>query len=187
DMIRPGAADLEGYVVPAQEELCVLAAVRQSALNDVELDAAVPALLEQVAGQPRKIGIRGLDPTPQVRQRGLTTSKVDRSTVVWVDEIQLPEFGALVELGNAGSGQSQNCLGQRVVQAQLGDPGLERAEVVEKLVSLRLVQDPGDEVANSLVVLGTGIDPAHVDLGLTERLVHVTLDALDERVALSGV
>src|SRR5262245_34615373 len=46
DVIRPSPADLERDVVATQEELRVFPAVRQSALNDVELDAAVVSLLE---------------------------------------------------------------------------------------------------------------------------------------------
>ena len=49
---------------------------------------------------------------------------VDRAAVVGVDEAVFPQFGALVDVGDAGDGQRQQFLAQRVtvcMREQLGD------------------------------------------------------------------
>ena len=60
------------------------------------------------------------------------------------------------------------------------------AEVVEE-GAVALVEDAADERADGLVVLGVGVDPARVHLGLVEGLEHVVLDPLDERRLVLGL
>ena len=68
----------------------------------------------------------------------------------------------------------------------MADPALEGAEVVEERAVGVLVEDAADELADGLVVLGVGVDPARVHLGLVQGLEHVVLDPLDERPAYSS-
>ena len=57
---------------------------------------------------------------------------VDRPAVVGIDEIQVPELGALVEVRNARRGDLDHQLREAVVDAELRDARLERPKGCEK-------------------------------------------------------
>ncbi|MBI2940368.1 MAG: hypothetical protein HYY04_08000 [Chloroflexi bacterium] len=75
----------------------------------------------------------------------------------------------------------QEGLGQRVEHAVEGDKLLKRSKIGEKPLAGSTGQDPLDKARDRLVVRPVGIDPARVDLGLLDRLLHVAVDPLAER------
>ena len=106
---------------------------------------------------------------------------IDRPAVVGIDQAEIPELVALVDVGHARRGQLQQRLRQRVERAEVRDlaPGRLRKSARKRLLR-RVLQDRGDERAHRLVVGGVRVEPAGVDLGLADGLDHVGLDALDE-------
>ena len=82
---------------------------------------------------------------------------------------------------------SQQRLRQGVEQAAVADPLLEGPEVLQELTVGLLVEDAGDKRLGGVVVVRVRVDPAAVDLGLVQRLDHVSLDAFDEVRECSSV
>ena len=55
--------------------------------------------------------------------------EVDRPAIVGVDQIEIPQFGALIEIRHAGKRHFQQQLGQRVDKAAVGDAAHKRRQV----------------------------------------------------------
>ena len=66
---------------------------------------------------------------------------VDRPPVVGIDEVQIPQLGALIEVGNAGRGDLDQQLREAVVDAELGDARLERQERLEERGRAPAIED----------------------------------------------
>src|SRR5262249_48384625 len=120
-------------------------------MHDVELDPAVEAFVEQRLSQRLEVALRLLHLPLQLHERGLATSKTDRAAVVGIDEIELPQLRALIELGDSGSSQAQDGLGEGVVHSQLRHARLKRKEVVQERVLSRVIEERGDEAVHRLV------------------------------------
>ena len=61
----------------------------------------------------------------QLIEHALAELPIDGTPVVGIDEVEVPQLAALVEVGNAGRRDLDERLGQRVERAEVGDPGLE--------------------------------------------------------------
>ena len=164
-----------GVVAPAGERRWVT----YSLIRPSSLEATVPG--PAPAGRRR----RSRWPTGAPRASGAALV-VHRSAVVGVDQAEVPELGPLVRVRRARRRQLEQRLRQRVEQAIRGDPALEGAEVVEEGAVASSSRMRPTNVTDGLVVLGVGVDPARVHLGLVQRLEHVVLDPLDERRAFLG-
>ena len=96
---------------------------------------------------------------------------VDGPAVVRVHQGQIPQLGALVEVGDARAGQQQRRLGQRVDPPELDDPvrGQERLKLGDENL---IGQQAGHERVKSLVIARVRVGPGGVHLGLPDRLPH---------------
>src|SRR5262249_47844876 len=103
---------------------------------------------------------------------------INGPAVVLVNQAQIPDFTTPVKIGNAGRSYLQEGLRERVEHSGPRDRGLEFSEVSHE----RAVwgHDLRDEIANSLFVLFVGIEPARMNLGLSEGFDHVLLNSSDE-------
>src|SRR5438445_5128384 len=97
----------------------------QSCAEKEELDASVFPSAVQLA---RQLDARALV-VRHPAQRALADLVVDGPPVVRIDERQVPELGALVEIRNARRGDLQHYLRERIVHADFGDSPLELEEV----------------------------------------------------------
>ena len=171
-MLGERAARLQRAVVAGRDERRPRAAERQRLADDVELDATVLLLLEEAEGEARPVG-RGGEGVLELVEQTAAQRPVHRPAVVGVDEAQVPQLGALVEVGDAGRRDLDQRLRQRVEGAEVGDARLERGEVVEEGLRARGIEQRLREGDDGLVVADIGIDPRRVRLGLVDRLQEV--------------
>ena len=102
---------------------------------------------------------------------------VHRPPIVGIDEVEIPEFRALIKIRNARGGHLDHELRQAVVNAQLRDTRLERQERQEELRAAA-IDDRLHEPLDPFLVIVVRVQPTRVDLGLSHRLDHVTGDPL---------
>ena len=105
---------------------------------------------------------------------------IDRPPVVGIDEVQIPQLRALVEIRNARRGDLDEQLREAVVDAGFGDTRLERLERLQKCVRPAAVEDRAHERFDALLVFLVRAEPARVHLRFAQRLRHVGGDAIGE-------
>src|SRR4029453_7625951 len=112
-------------IVAVSEEREVGPAALQGLGGHIELDPAIPPLVEQLLDQ-REHDLYGalLQPCEESEACG----KVDRAPVVRVDQAIIPQFGPLVKIRDAGCGALEEGLRQGVDAPRPGNPGLEAPE-----------------------------------------------------------
>ena len=138
---------------------------------------------DELRGRSRQQARRRLEPpfpAPQavhVLEQGAAPLVIDRPTVVRIDQAEVPELRALVEVRHAGRADLDRQLRQRVVDPVLGDQPVQLEEVLAERAVVggeHRVHEP----CHRLLVALARVDPAGVDLRLAHRLVHVAHDAL---------
>src|SRR4051812_36982725 len=99
--------DGDFQIISLEVELSVLPAMRQPGPEDVELDRAGLEVGEEFAGQ---LGPRHprLEPMPEEIQEPGAAVVSDRAAVIWVDEVEVPELRALIDVGDPGRGKFQD-------------------------------------------------------------------------------
>ncbi len=152
-----GRDALRGQRAVAVEQLGLGLAQPQGPLHHEELGRAGVVDL----GQPPV-----LDPVEQLAADRV----VDRPPVVRVHQRQVPQLGALVHVGHAGSGELQELLPQRVRPARQADPLHEGLDLAARHRVAEHLLGPGRDGLLELLVV---VDPRGADLGLLGRLVQV--------------
>ena len=104
-------------------------------------------------------------------QQGAAKLVVDGEAVVRIDQRVIPYLGALVDVGNAGASEQQRSLGQRVDSPPF-DQAVHAEESLEVGDEISVAEHIDHEPLHGLVVVGLGIDPRSVNLGLLGRLCH---------------
>src|SRR3546814_14234433 len=66
------------------------------------------------------------------RERGVACDEIDRPAIVRIDQAEIPEFAALVSVGNTRRGQAQHGLGERVDGTGGGDRRHEAGEFADE-------------------------------------------------------
>ena len=123
--------DLERPVLALIEERRVATAAGEGLADDVEFATAVLLGLHELLGEGRPVASHRGCPG-QLVEHAPAELPVDRASVVGIDEVEVQEFAALVEVGNARRRDLDEGLGQRVERSEMGDPGLEGDEVLEE-------------------------------------------------------
>ncbi|MCY1452149.1 hypothetical protein D9M71_690520 [compost metagenome] len=103
------AAHFERQVLTAQEQLRVLLTPLQHLVDQRLFDPAAAPVLQPL----RRCGA--------VHQRLTAAGKIHRAAVVGVDQAEIPEFVALVQVGHAWRGHAQQALRQAVEGARASD------------------------------------------------------------------
>ena len=114
------------------------------------------------------------------RQEAPAQREIDRPSVVGIDQAEVPELGALVEVGNARRPDLERDLRQPVDHPDTGDATRERRDRGQELRTARSGEDAVDEARHGLLVLLVRRQPARVPFGLLDGLQHVGAQALDE-------
>src|SRR5262249_59163755 len=113
---------------------------------------------------------------------------VDRPAVVGIDQAELPELAAAIEIGDAGEGQLQRRLRQAVDGAAAGDAALEEiGKSLREGVSRGDLQRTVDEAGDGLLVSEIGIAPARALLPFAHGLLHEALHALSQSLHRRGI
>ena len=100
---------------------------------------------------------------------------VDRPAVVGIDERQVDELVALVDVGHARHGELEQQLAERRALARRRDLGHERREGLEK----RAVREQRHgEALHALLPGVVLVDPVRVALGLAQRLLDVAREPI---------
>src|SRR5215475_193614 len=98
--------------------------------SQVELDASILPVLDEILNDAlasRRIRLH--DPV----EDGEPLRKIDRPTVVGVDQAQIPNLGTLVEISDPGRGNFQKSLRQAVDHSEIGNFPLKFAEIVQEV------------------------------------------------------
>ena len=162
------------------------AACAQRLVGGVDEEVRPPPPERQRPGDEKELGQALVEAFPGLlhrHRRGLLEQphaqlEIDRAAVVGIDEAQIPELAALVEVGDAGSGQRQQLHRERVHPARHPE---RRHESVEVASELGVAEAIGHEPAQGFVVVGIGIDPGGVRLGLFAGLLHVGEGAVERQ------
>ena len=107
--VLPGAPRLQREYSPSANSPGARAG-SASPVRDVQLDSAV--LLAAISSRASARGRRPLAASSS-RQHLAAAFVIDRPAVVGIDQAEVPELGALVDVGHAGGGDLQQRLGQR--------------------------------------------------------------------------
>ena len=99
-MPGPGTQGLKRQVLPPFKQLPVLQSPAEGLAGKVELDLPILPLEQQLFYELPGADL-GLAPS-QFIERPAPALEVDRPAVVGIDQVQVPQFGPLVEVGNAG-------------------------------------------------------------------------------------
>ncbi len=128
DVLGPGPDISSGRYSPAPKSAACSRRAERGPGGCEELDPAVFLRLDEPPGEGRQVGGLG-----DLRLHGgeelAALREVDGPAVVGIDEAEVPQFGALVEVGHPGRGQLEEGLGQRGVHAPARDLALEGQEV----------------------------------------------------------
>ncbi len=147
-------------------------------MGHVHLDASIGPTVHELPAQPIEI-LRALSRAPpKIVEKGLAPGEVHRTAIVRIDEGQVPQLRPLIEVGNPRRGDLEERLGERVDRSVEGDQSLEWEKGVDEPAPGG--EEPGDEVAQRLVVPGIRIDPARPSLGFLRGLFHVARHALHQ-------
>src|SRR5215469_11579841 len=98
--------------------------------SQVQLDASILPVLDEILNDAlasRRIRVH--DPL----QDGEPPGKIDRPTVVGVDQVQIPNLGALVEISDPGRGNFQKSLRQAVDHSEIGNSTLKCTEIAQEV------------------------------------------------------
>ena len=79
------------------------------------------------------------------RQHGSALLEIHRPPVIGIDQRQIPELGALVEIGHAGDRCLQRDLTERIQRTQQRDAPRQGFKRTEKFRRGRAIQNPLDE------------------------------------------
>ncbi|PQM47504.1 hypothetical protein C1Y40_02286 [Mycobacterium talmoniae] len=110
-------------------------------------------------------------------QRRAALREVDRAAIVRVDQAVLPQLAALIEVGDAGGGQRQQFLAQRIalgVRVEFGD---QRGQLTGQWAIEHGVQPPVYRVLE----VGVRILPGGASRGLADRLLGVPVQPVAQR------
>jgi hypothetical protein len=107
------------------------AATGESLVDQVELDPTVVFPLYELESEGRPIGGRVECPC-QFLQHVLSELPIDRTPIIRIDQVEVPELAALVEVGNTRSRDLDEGLSQRAERAVVRNAGLKRAEILEE-------------------------------------------------------
>jgi hypothetical protein len=150
---------------------------RERSCRDEHLDPAVPPMCEQL---PHQRPIVRVPRTRQLLEDLTAAGVVDRAAVVGIDEVEVPQLGALVEIRDAGRRRLDDELRQAIVDAELGDTRLKGRERLEKRRGTGAIENRPDETLDGVFVRLVRVEPVGVDFGLAKRLRHVRADAVDK-------
>jgi len=128
DVRRQRASRLGGQVRARGEQARVLAPRAQHAGGHEQLDSAVTDGFEQPPRQPRGCSVACIE----LLEHASAALIVYRTTVVGVDEAEVPQLRPLVRIGYSRSGELQHRLREGVEQAQVGHGAVELKKVVQK-------------------------------------------------------
>ena len=169
------ASGCDGKVFTGGEQPGELTPGEQGLPGDVKFNPPVFLIPGEVASQARRsstgrAGLRG-----QIGQHSPAHGVVHRPAVVGIDQAEVPQFRPLVGVGHARRGEPQQRLRQGVEQAPVADPPLERRGsrrgTAPAVCSSRT--RPTNCCDRARRSSAFGVDPARVDLGLVQRLLHV--------------
>src|SRR5215510_4178558 len=112
----------------------------QRLVGDVQLDGAIRPPDEQVAHERDEAFC--LLPTEFV-EHGDPLLEVDGTAIIGINEAEIPELGALVEVGHAWQGDLEQYLRERIPHACVHDAALEAQEIGEEwILSMRREDRP---------------------------------------------
>src|SRR5207245_9106030 len=99
------------------------------------------------------------------------------SSVVWIDETEVPYLIPLIYVWNPRTGQLEKQLRERVEHTKLGYPPLKGEEICQERILLLPIhpslQDRPYEILQSAVIFGVRIYPTRPLLRLLRGLAHV--------------
>ena len=148
--------------------------------DDMELDPAIPPASPQFL--PSLAPRRGLERRGRhgVAQHLPSRGEIDGTAIVGIDQTQIPELRALIDVGDAGGGQLQDRLGKGVHGTQGCDLREEAGQIRDEFPRPAAVEQAFEEAEAGLLVIGIGIEPARLLLGFPERLHEIGLHPLQE-------
>ena len=111
-------------------------------------------------------------------QQPLAQRIIDWPAIVGIDQTEIPELGALIDVGHTGQGELQHGLNQAVLRAKPGDALGEGQEGSEKRGRADRVEGKPGEAEHRLLVSRVWRRPGGVRLGFAQRLCERPLDAL---------
>ena len=163
------ALQSQRQVVADGVELGLLAAEGEGAGQHPHLDRSADPVARRVA-------------LAAVVQQVLAHPPVDGAAVVGVDQAEVPQLGALVDVRHAGGGELHQELGQRVGVAGGRHAVDEVPQPVEERARAGGIEERVDEAQRLLLVAGVLVEPARALLALAQRLGEVAAHA-DVRLA----
>ena len=154
------ARDGERLVAALGEQRGTLGAEPQQRRDERELDP--PALPRREHGAQRRRAVGGECGCHFVQQP-CAQREIDRATVVRVDQAEVPQLRALVEIRHAGRGQFQRRLHEAVVHAEPGDARLERQKRTEEGGCMLRIERLAHKAEHRLLV--GGVEAVQLALG----------------------
>jgi hypothetical protein len=147
--------------------------------DDEKFGASVTERSEQVTAEGDWVGSGAMPGALNGAERGAVVSEVDGSAVIGVDEGEVPELGALIEVGDAGDGEFEEGLAEGIAGAVEGDGFEEAMQVGEETGGAARVEDGVDKGMERVFEWGVGIGPGGVGFGFAGGFEESVLDALD--------
>src|SRR5215472_10755129 len=147
----------------------------------MQLDAAIPPIAGQLRDSLRLLRSRQGTKAAELRQQSSLGVEIRPASIVRVDQVEVPELGALVDVGNSRTSQLERELDEAVQHADARDPALKRQEIrKEKLARFGIEQAP-DELRQGFLIFPARIGPGCRELGLARGFHDIGLDAASER------
>ncbi len=116
----------------------------------------------------------------QPRQQLPMAGKINRPAIVGIDQAEVPNLLAVVDVGHAGRSQLQQRLPQRAVEAPIQHLFVKTLELRQEAVFGAIVEHGRHKLADGGVVFRIGIDPTRVNLRLVRGFLHVGPQAVGQ-------
>src|SRR5262249_49369666 len=130
DILPLGAASLRWDVGPQGEQPRVHAAAVKGQCRDVELKTPVFFMGEQLLDQGTPVLPSRCKTLSQRPQHVIPALILNGTTIVRVNQAQIPQLYALIGIGHARGSDFQQSLGQRVEQAIVAETPLENEKII---------------------------------------------------------
>ena len=130
----------------------VIAPERQQSPRYEQLDCSVLPSTQQFGASSRPCCLKA----SSIRAPLFPVAEVDRPAIVRIDEAEVPQLAALVDVGDTRRGQLQDRLRQAIQHTRDGDLAMKVAKVGEKGIGPRDVETPAtsESSASSYSLLG---------------------------------
>ncbi|SAL86101.1 hypothetical protein AWB68_07910 [Caballeronia choica] len=169
--VRMLAFDFQRQILALRKQRCRMLPQRERPPHERQLHAPVAPVRQLLRRRPFFFAFS---------QPRTPLFEIHRASIVGVDETEIPQLGALIEIGHARRREPQQRLLEAVDRAGPRDPRRERRQLAQEAIASLRRDDVEEKLAAGVLVGFVGREPARAQLRLAQRLQLPLRDAFSK-------